>query len=359
MDLVDHDSNVREKFQRWLSPPNPWNNHRTAREVRHLVDAQWITQGDVFKQWKSTGSLLWVNGLCAHLYVLCFPTADTNRRISWDRKDCRIVCVTTIILVRCSHRIDSSSIIENLKANTDTSRPGPARPTKLAIFYFSFSDAANQDAYKLLSSVLLQLSQTSHQFSDILSSVHSSHGDGTEIPSIDALLKCLKTMLALQDQGTIYVVLDAVDECPNTFKHNIGRERVLEIVKELIELGHPHFRLCVTSRPETDIEKALESLKPHTIPLDNQREHLHDLTKYVQLVVSSDAVMQNWPERTKNLVIEKVPNIASGMYVMMFMMLRITFSRASGFDVHTFSWKHCARSYLPILNVEGSWRNCR
>ena len=67
MDLVGREASVNENFQRWLSAPDPWNNYRTAREAHHLVNAKWFTQGDEFKQWKSTGSLLWVNGLRAHL----------------------------------------------------------------------------------------------------------------------------------------------------------------------------------------------------------------------------------------------------------------------------------------------------
>lgn len=166
-------------------------------------------------------------------------------------------------------------------------------------------------------------------------------------------------MLALQNQGTIYVVVDAVNECPKSFQNRTGRERVLEIAKELIQLGLPHFRLCVTSRPEVDIVEALpvESSKLQFVSLDNQDDHLKGVTEYVESVVNSDSKMKNWPEETKRLVIDTVPKTVGGVYVKMVIMLRITFSRTSGFDAHPFNWKRSARSHLPIFQELSS--KCR
>jgi hypothetical protein len=151
-------------------------------------------------------------------------------------------------------------------------------------------------------------------------------------------------MLALPDQGTIYVVVDAVDECPKNseIRTVAGRERVLEIVKEIIQLKLSHFRLCITSRHEGDIEDALrvESSKLQIVSLDNQDDHLKGVTEYVKSVINSDPKMESWPEETKKMVIDTVPKNIDGMYVIMVMMLRISFSRASGFNAHSLSWKH-------------------
>jgi len=51
-----------EEVQTWLSPPNPTTNHDVARDARHEGTAQWFLQGEIFKTWKSAGSLLWVHG---------------------------------------------------------------------------------------------------------------------------------------------------------------------------------------------------------------------------------------------------------------------------------------------------------
>lgn len=37
-------------------------NHIMACQARHKGTAEWFFQDNVFKQWKSTGSLLWIHG---------------------------------------------------------------------------------------------------------------------------------------------------------------------------------------------------------------------------------------------------------------------------------------------------------
>jgi len=87
------DDQLREKNRRWLDPPDPWTNYNLAREAHYSGTAAWFIQGDTFGQWKSTGSLLWLNGTRARLSFLSFSTADGFQRLSWLRKDCYFVCV--------------------------------------------------------------------------------------------------------------------------------------------------------------------------------------------------------------------------------------------------------------------------
>lgn len=216
---------------------------------------------------------------------------------------------------RGTYVIDSSSIIEELEgicqAGLDT----------LAIFYFDFRDTKKQNARNLLSSILFQFCHRSDAFSEILSSLYSAHNDGSREPSIDALLGCLKAMLALRGQGTLYLVVDALDECPNSSGLPTQREQALKIVKELIDLKLPHFRFCVTSRPEIDIRKVFEPLGPYNVSLHNQRGQIEDLEKYVEEVVRSDEAMRDWPEDMKKLVIDTLAEKGGGMYVMTLMLM--------------------------------------
>jgi len=101
-DLVGREApkhDIQDKLQRWLSPPDPWTNFNIARKTQHPGTSTWFTQGDTFRQWKSTTSLLWVNGLRAHITFLSFPTANRFRCLSRLRKDYHFVCVSTIILL--------------------------------------------------------------------------------------------------------------------------------------------------------------------------------------------------------------------------------------------------------------------
>jgi hypothetical protein len=61
-------------------------------------------------------------------------------------------------------------------------------------------------------------------------------------------------MLTLQDQGPIFFVFDAIDECPNNMGTPSPRENVLELIEWLSELDSSRLSICVTSRPEADIE---------------------------------------------------------------------------------------------------------
>jgi len=55
---------LQEKSRKWLSPPDPWNNHNTAQESHHKGTSTWFVQGNTFAAWKSSGPdlLLWING---------------------------------------------------------------------------------------------------------------------------------------------------------------------------------------------------------------------------------------------------------------------------------------------------------
>ena len=44
--------------------------------------------------------------------------------------------------------------------------------------------------------------------------------------------------------------IDALDECPNTLGIPSHHDRVLWLVKELIDLHLPNLHICITSRPE-------------------------------------------------------------------------------------------------------------
>jgi hypothetical protein len=222
----------------------------------------------------------------------------------------------------------------------------------LAIFYFHFGDTTKQDACNLLSSVLFQLCSQSNEFSKVLSSIYSSHGDGSREPSIDMLLECLKTILALQGQALLYIVVDALDECPNSSGLRTQRQEVLEILKELIELNLPHVHFCITSRPEIDIRRVFEPLNPGDVSLHNQGGQIKDLAEYVKSVVRSDATMRNWPEKVKESVIDTLTEKGGGMYVIMVLTPSISsHAMTSGFGGHTANWKHYASVRCGIFQV--------
>jgi len=53
---------LRESLRKWLSPPDPSTNHNIACGARQKGTAAWFFRGDIFSEWKSTPSLLWIHG---------------------------------------------------------------------------------------------------------------------------------------------------------------------------------------------------------------------------------------------------------------------------------------------------------
>ena len=186
-------------------------------------------------------------------------------------------------------------------------------PAFLSYFYFDFKDTEKQDSRALLSSLLVQLSNQSDQCCDILHKLYSEHQDGSQQPNNSSLLRCLKGMLAFAGPGPVYLVIDALDECPNDSGIPSPREKVLKIVKELVELRHPNLRLCVTSRPEYDIRAMLEPLVSQQVSLHDENGQKQDINDYITFVLRSDENMKRWRDEDRNMVIEKLTAKADGM----------------------------------------------
>jgi len=183
----------------------------------------------------------------------------------------------------------------------------------MAYFFFDFKDTGKQDAHALLSSLIVQLSHQSDSFCDILSACYSTHQSGSRQPSDRALTQCLQDMITSSAQGPIYLILDALDECPNTTGMPSSRDNVLTLVEKLVNLNLPNLHLYITSRPEIDIRTSLEPLASNRIALHDQNGQKKDIVDYVTSVVYSDKNMRSWREDDKKVVIDVLSERADGM----------------------------------------------
>ncbi len=185
----------------------------------------------------------------------------------------------------------------------------------MAYFYFDFRDTDKQHCHNLLPSLLTQLSARSGSYCDILSRVYMTHDDGACKPSTSTLITCLKEMLVLPGQGPIYIILDALDECPNSSGIPSPRKQVLDLLKDLVGLQLSNLHICVTSRPEIDIRVALEPLALHPVSIHDQSGQKKDIEDYIRSVVyaDSDTAMKRWRDKDKDLVIETLSERADGM----------------------------------------------
>ncbi|KAH9954071.1 hypothetical protein BGW80DRAFT_1511847 [Lactifluus volemus] len=165
----------QEKLRNWLSPPDPSVNHSIARSRHHKGTATWFLDNISFNEWKSSGPLVWIQGK---------PGSGKS-----------ILC---------------SSIIENIKYTCNDGLGS------ICYFYFDYKDTSKRDVHGFVSSLLVQLCDQSHHFWNVLSRLFNTHNNGREQPTEEKLIKCLKDMLDLEERLPMYIIVDAVDECPNS-----------------------------------------------------------------------------------------------------------------------------------------------
>ena len=233
-----------------------------------------------------------------------------------DRLDFRSGLWEKRYLVSCSFSafcqnlfVASSSVIQDIMTVCE------AGSAIMAYFYFDFRDLNKQTSHDLLLSLVTQLGTSSSPCCDVLNRIYTAHKSGAQQPSDDTLKNCLKEMLRLLGQGPTFIVLDALDECPDSFGIPSPRDEVLQLVKELVDLDLQGLHICATSRPEVDIRAILEPLAFRSVSLHDETGQNADIADYVRNVVNSSpsAAMRRWREDDKNLVIETLTEKADGM----------------------------------------------
>jgi hypothetical protein len=178
----------------------------------------------------------------------------------------------------------SSSIIEEIDGMR---KSGLA---SLRFYYFDFWDDEKKHRHGLLSLLLFQLCDQSATYCNILSRLYSTQHNGSQSPSDSDLAQCLEDMLHSPGQAPVYLVIDALDECPNSFDTPSPRENVLKLVEHLVNLRLQNLRICLTSRPEVDIKAVLDHLVFHSISLHDEEGQKQDILDYITSVVHTDCV---------------------------------------------------------------------
>ena len=183
----------------------------------------------------------------------------------------------------------------------------------LAIFYCDFREDQKRDLRGLLSSLLVQLCHQSDSYCDVLSKFYSEHANGSRYPGDEALAGCLKDLLELPGHAPVYLIVDALDECPNSSSIPSPRDEVLNLIEELIRSRIPHLRICVTSRPETDIKDFLDPLALHTVSLHDESGQKRAIEEYIKSVIGTNPKNKKWKAADKQLVIDVLTRKADGM----------------------------------------------
>ena len=225
----------------------------------------------------------------------------------------------------------SSAIIQDLMSLRESGK------ASVGYFYCDFRDDDKQSCRNLLPCLLVQLAARCEHRCNILTDLYNIHDRGLQEPSDRAMTECLKEMLTVPQYIPTYIILDALDECPNTSGIPSPRKHVLDLVKELVDLRLPNLHICVTSRPEVDIEDVLQPLALYQVSLHNEDGQKQAIIDYVTYVVDSDKSMQRWRKEDRDLVIETLSGKADGMYVCIIIVYWSYILKI----LHRFQWVFC------------------
>ena len=117
----------------------------------------------------------------------------------------------------------------------------------VAYVYCNYKAQEEQDVSNLLAAILKQLIQGRLSTVDHVEQLHRKHASRGTKPSLDEICSALRDALA--HYPTVYLVIDALDECQeSTRRHFLAKLRDLQAVRDV--------RLMATSRFILDIEDA-------------------------------------------------------------------------------------------------------
>ena len=85
------------------------------------------------------------------------------------------------------------------------------------------------------------------------------------------------------------------------------------LVADLVDSQVLNLRICVTSRPEMDIQAVLYPLAFRSTSLHDESGQIEDINNYITSIVTTDRMMRKWKTADKQLVIEVLTNKADGM----------------------------------------------
>ncbi|KAL7789091.1 ankyrin repeat-containing domain protein [Trichoderma ceciliae] len=258
----------------WLTHADPATSHQAASRKRQNGTGQWLLNGVRFREWKrSRGSFLWLFGIPG-----------------------------------CGKTILASTAIDHVK---EECCEGASQA--LAYFYFEFNDPNKQSAQNCLTSVVAQLCASTKEIPTQLEDIYERCGHGRSPPSVQDLVWVIEAYATLESIGHIYVILDALDECPTASPEDY-RAEMLGAIRAIQRIYRSNIHLLVTSRQEIDIQKCIKPLVSLP-PLSIQDAQVNDdIQNYVRSQLASDPKLSSWSADIQLEVEHTLVEKASGMF---------------------------------------------
>ncbi|KUJ09733.1 uncharacterized protein LY89DRAFT_761415 [Mollisia scopiformis] len=258
----------------WLSDFDPSTNYNTNLDKTRTGTGTWLLNNNIkFEEWKTLpNSFMWLNG-----------RAGSGKSVL------------------------SASIVKHLK-DIYGSNPSVA----IAFFYFSFSNARAQKVDEMLCSLIKQICTQRPIIPEPVQSLNKylARGQRPDRRTLeDALTATIRGFTA------VYIVLDALDECPSTENE---RDVLLQSIERIHNTVTENLHMLCTSRQLTDIDEVLQPMASSTsasnVDLWQYKAAVdHDIGLHIDKRFS-EAPFRSWPEdiqlEARTALIEK----ADGMF---------------------------------------------
>lgn len=196
-----------DNIRKWLSPPDPSTNLNKALGQRHQGSGQWFLKGEEYSSWNTEPrSFLWLHGIPG-----------------------------------CGKTILSATVIEDLGK-------GKAGPQTSLYFYFDFNETQKQSLENAVRSLIYQLYRKSDPAKPHVDDLYSSCDGGERQPTIDSLCTTFRRMV--KEAGEVWIVLDALDECPRRREQQSeGLACQLDEIERCLD--YPALKKALVSLPKT------------------------------------------------------------------------------------------------------------
>jgi hypothetical protein len=219
-----------------------------------------------------------------HFLLTICPLAGSGKTVL------RYGAVLTDGSLRMLNSVRSSSIIKHLKDRNDSSPE-----TATAFFYFSFTDAKTQNVTEMLCSLIKQICCRRPNTPPSVESLtqYQEMGHRPDRKTLEDTL-----VDTLHGFSKVYIVLDALDECPSG---NVERDNLLESLSRIHDKGLQNLHLLCTSRNEADIEAVLQPMaSSHSninIDLSAHKSAVdHDIGLHIDNTFSTKEPFKSWPD---------------------------------------------------------------
>jgi hypothetical protein len=130
-------------------------------------------------------------------------------------------------------------------------------------------------------------------------------------PQIDTLKTMLRAIIEVH--GCVFIVADALDECPGVTAAQDERQLVSETLEEIISWQLDSLHLMITSRKVADLESVIDVI-PGVVIVLIQNDHVNPDTRlYVTSELQKDKKLRSWPPGIRTKIETTLAEGANGM----------------------------------------------